>query len=88
MSSGLQVQRTELAWLRTTLSCWAVALLTAKIAFPLGTLALAGPIIISAINYGRWRRLRGEYPPSRLSYAEAGLLTVACVVLAIGCLMV
>jgi Mg2+/citrate symporter len=88
MSSGLQVQRTELAWLRTTLSGWAVALLTAKIAFPYGTLALAGPIIVSAVNYGRWRQLRDEYPPPRLSRTGAGLLTVACVILAVGCLMV
>jgi uncharacterized membrane protein YidH (DUF202 family) len=88
MSSGLQVQRTELAWLRTTLSCWAVALLTAKIAFPYGTLALGGPIIVSAINYERRRRLRGDHPPPRLSYTEAFVLLVACVVLAIGCLTV
>lgn len=88
MSSGLQVQRTELAWLRTSLSCWAVALLTAKIAFPYGAISLAGPVVVSAINYGRWRRLRHDFPPPRLSRAEAGLLTVACVVLAVGCLLV
>jgi Mg2+/citrate symporter len=88
MRHGLQVQRTELAWVRTTLSCWAVALLTTKIAFPYGALSLAGPTIVSAINYMRWRRLREDHPPRRLSVAEAGLLTVACVVLAVGCLMV
>jgi hypothetical protein len=88
VSSGLQVQRTELAWLRTTLSCWAVALLAAKIAFPYGVLALAGPVVVSAITYRRWLRLRSDYPPPGLSAAEAFLLTAACVVLAVGCLMV
>jgi Domain of unknown function (DUF202) len=88
MRHGLQVQRTELAWVRTTLACWAVALLTAKIAFPYGALSLAGPVIVSAINYVRWRRLREDHPPPRLSLAEAGLLTAACVVLAVGCMMV
>lgn len=88
MSSGLQVQRTELAWLRTTLACWAVALLAAKIAFPYGMVSLGGPIVVSAINYVRWRRLRDDHPPAPLSRAGAGLLTVACVLLAIGCLVV
>jgi hypothetical protein len=88
MRHGLQVQRTELAWVRTTLSGWAVALLTTKIAFPYGALSLAGPIVVSAVNYVRWRRLRGDHPPPKLSLAEAGLLTAACVVLAIGCLLV
>lgn len=86
--SGLQVQRTELSWLRTTLSCWAVALLTTKIAFPYGAVALGGPVIVSAINYVRWRRLRSDHPPPRLSPAEAGLLTFACVLVAVGCLLV
>lgn len=88
VSSGLQVQRTELAWTRTTLASWALALLTAKIAFPAGTLALAGPVVVSAIAYRRRRRLRSEPPPPSLSRAEAGMLALACAVAAVGSLLV
>lgn len=88
VSSGLQVQRTELAWARTTLASWALALLTAKIAFPAGTLALAGPAVVSAIAYRRRRWLRSGHPPPSLSHAEAGLLALACAVVAAGSLLV
>ncbi|MFL6052644.1 MAG: DUF202 domain-containing protein [Actinoallomurus sp.] len=88
MSSGLQAQRTELTWLRTTLSCWAVGLLTLKIAFPVGAVALLGPLIVTVVAYRRRRRLRAYGEPPALSPAEAALLAGACMVIAIAGAMV
>jgi hypothetical protein len=83
MSSGLQRQRTELAWLRMILSCWAVAVLTARVTFPVGILAVTGPVAVTAIAQARRRRLRGEGTPPTLSRVVAVLVVVACVVTAV-----
>jgi uncharacterized membrane protein YidH (DUF202 family) len=79
--SGLQRQRTELAWLRTVLSSWAVAALTARTAFPIGIVALTGPVAVTAIAHARRRRLREDGAPAPLSRTVAMLLAVACVVI-------
>lgn len=77
MNSGLQGQRTELAWLRTMLSSWAVAVLTARVAFPVGIIALTGPVAVTAIGHARRRWLRDEPPPA-LSRVVAALMVTAC----------
>jgi lysylphosphatidylglycerol synthetase-like protein (DUF2156 family) len=82
-TSGLQRQRTELTWLRTMLSSWAVAALTARMAFPIGIFALTGPIAVTAIAHARRRRLRENGTPVPLPRAVAMLMTVACVVIAV-----
>lgn len=82
MSAGLQAERTELAWRRTTLSSWAVALLAARISFPLGAVALAGPLTLTAIFFARRRRLRSTGAPPVLSRTEAAVAVLACVVIA------
>ncbi|MCO6007642.1 DUF202 domain-containing protein [Actinoallomurus purpureus] len=83
MSSGLQAQRTELAWLRTTLSSWAVGLLALKIAFPVGAVALLGPLAVTVVAHRRRRRLRAYGVPPPLSRAEGMLVAGACAVIAI-----
>jgi uncharacterized membrane protein YidH (DUF202 family) len=83
VSSGLQAQRTELAWLRTALSCWAVGLLALKIAFPTGAVALLGPLIVTVIAHRRRRRLRAYGDPPPLSRVEGVLLAGACLVIAL-----
>ncbi|WP_433182047.1 DUF202 domain-containing protein [Actinoallomurus sp. CA-150999] len=82
MSSGLQAQRTELAWLRTTLSCWAVGLLAFKIAFPVGAAALLGPVTLTVVAYRRRRLLRTEAPPP-MSRVQGVLAVGTCLVIAI-----
>ena len=82
MTGGLQRQRTELAWLRTMLSSWAVAVLTARTAFPIGIVAVTGPVAVTVIAHARRRRLRHEKTPPPLSRTLALLLAVACVVIA------
>lgn len=88
MSSGLQAQRTELTWLRTTLSCWAVGLLALKIAFPVGAMALLGPLMVTVVAYRRRRRLRAYGEPPPLSPVDAALIAGACMVIAIAGAMV
>jgi hypothetical protein len=83
MSSGLQSQRTELAWLRTMLSSWAVALLTARAAFPVGVLALTGPVAVTAIAHARRRRLKDDGIPPALTRGGAMLVAAACIVIAL-----
>ena len=83
MSSGLQAQRTELAWLRTALSCWAVGLLAFKIAFPVGAVALLAPAILTVVAYRRRRLLRADGVPPPLSSVQGVLAVGACVVIAI-----
>lgn len=78
MSSGLQSQRTELAWLRTMLSSWAVAVLTARVAFPVGIIAVTGPVAVTVIAHRRRRRLAGESTPLALSRGTAILVAAAC----------
>jgi hypothetical protein len=84
MSSGLQGQRTELAWLRMTLASWAVAALTVRLAFPVGLLAVAGPVALTAIAHARRRRLRDGGTPPTLSRGVAMLTAAACVLIALG----
>lgn len=82
MSAGLQAERTELAWRRTALSCWAVALLATKIDFPYGAAALAGPVALSAVAFARRRHLHSAGAPPALSRIQAAFIAVACVILA------
>lgn len=82
-ASGLQSQRTELAWLRTVLSSWAVAALTARMAFPVGIIAVTGPVAVTVIAHARRRRLRKKGVPPELSRRAAVLLAVACVLVAV-----
>ena len=83
MSSGLQGERTELAWSRTILSCWAAALIVMKIAFPGGSVALIAPVTVTAIGWVRRRRLKSVAVPPALPDAAAALVAAACVVIAI-----
>ncbi|MEV5706296.1 DUF202 domain-containing protein [Actinoallomurus sp. NPDC052274] len=83
MSSGLQAQRTELAWLRTALSCWAVGLLAVKIAFPVGVVALPGPLVVTVVAYRRRRWLRGPGEPPTMTRMEGVLVAGACAWIAI-----
>lgn len=83
MSAGLQRQRTELAWLRTMLSSWAVAVLTARVAFPVGIIAVTGPVAVTAIAHARRRRLSAEGTPPALPCGVALLVAAACVVIAL-----
>lgn len=82
MSPGLQGQRTELTWLRTTLSSWAVAVLTARMAFPVGVIAMTGPVAVTVIAHRRRRRLRAATPPA-LDRATVILLAAAFTVVAL-----
>jgi hypothetical protein len=83
MSAGLQEQRTELSWLRTIVSSWAVAVLTARVAFPLGIIAVTGPVAVTAIAHARRRRLSRDGTPPVLSPAMAMLVTAACLAIAL-----
>ena len=83
MSGGLQQQRTELAWLRTMLSSWMVAVLTTRVAFPLGIIAMTGPVAVTAIAHARRRRLSREGTPPVLPRSVATLVAAACVMIAI-----
>jgi hypothetical protein len=81
-TGGLPGQRTELAWLRTILSSWAVAALAARTAFPIGVIAVAGPVAVTVIAHARRRRLRQDGAPPPLPRTVAMLLAVACVMVA------
>jgi uncharacterized membrane protein YidH (DUF202 family) len=83
MSSGLQSQRTELAWLRTTLSAWAVTAILTRVNFLVGMFAIAGPVAVTLIAHARRRRLREERLPSTLAPAEAMTVAAACVLIAL-----
>ncbi|GAB2800750.1 hypothetical protein GCM10027176_00960 [Actinoallomurus bryophytorum] len=83
MSAGLQRQRTDLAWLRLVLASWAVVVLTARVALPVGVLALMGPVAVTAIAQARRRRLRGDGTPPTLSRGAAVLMVAACVLTAV-----
>ncbi|GAA4636466.1 hypothetical protein GCM10023196_086340 [Actinoallomurus vinaceus] len=83
MSSGLQAQRTELAWLRTALSCWAVGLLAFKIAFPVGAAALLAPVTLTVIAHRRRRLLRANGAPPPMSRMEGVLAVGTCMVIAV-----
>jgi uncharacterized membrane protein YidH (DUF202 family) len=87
MSSGLQAERTELAWLRTTLSSWAVAVLTARVAFPVGIIAVTGPVAVTVIAHARRRRLAREETPPALPHGTATLTAVACAAIAVAALL-
>lgn len=76
--AGLQSQRTELAWLRTMLSSWAVAVLTARTAFPVGMIAVTGPVAVTVIAHRRRRRLAGSVTPPSVSRGTVLLLAAAC----------
>lgn len=82
-TSGLQRQRTELAWLRTVLASWAVAALTARMAFPVGIVAVTGPVAVTVVAHARRRRLRERSVPPALSRTAAVFLAVACVLIAV-----
>jgi len=82
-ASGLQCQRTELAWLRTMLSSWAVAALTARTAFPVGIVALTGPMAVTVLAHLRRRRLREDGTPPPLPRAVALFMAVACALIAV-----
>ena len=84
MSPGLQGQRTELAWLRMTLSSWTVTALTVRLAFPLGLLAVTGPLALTAVAHARRRRLRAGGTPPALSRRVAMLTAAACALIALG----
>ncbi|HEV7629271.1 MAG TPA: DUF202 domain-containing protein [Streptomyces sp.] len=79
MNSGLQRQRTDLAWLRLILASWAVVVLSARVALPVGVLAAAGPVAVTAIAQVRRRRLRADGTPPTLSRGLAVLMVAACV---------
>jgi uncharacterized membrane protein YidH (DUF202 family) len=83
VSSGLQAERTELAWLRTMLSCWVVALIVMRVAFPEGTVAVLAPVVVTVIGWRRRRRLKGSGVPSALPYAAAALIAGTCTLVAI-----
>jgi lysylphosphatidylglycerol synthetase-like protein (DUF2156 family) len=83
MNSGLQRQRTDLAWLRLILASWAVVVLTARVALPVGVLATAGPVAVTAIAQARRRRLRADGTPPALSRRVAVLMVTACVLTAV-----
>ncbi|GLY84510.1 hypothetical protein [Actinoallomurus iriomotensis] len=83
MSSGLQSQRTELAWLRITLSAWTVTAIAARVDLPVGMFAAAGPVALTLIAYARRRRLREEGLPPALAPTEAVPLAAACVLIAL-----
>jgi hypothetical protein len=83
MSSGLQGQRTELAWLRMTLSSWAMAALTVRLAFPMGLLAMTGPVALTAIAHARRRQLRDGGTLPALSRRAAMLTAAACVLISL-----
>jgi uncharacterized membrane protein YidH (DUF202 family) len=83
MSAGLQRQRTELAWLRTMLASWAVAVLTTRMAFPLGVIAMTGPVAVTAIAHARRRRLNRDGPPPTLPRSVAMLVAAACVMITV-----
>lgn len=83
MNSGLQAERTELAWLRTMVSCWAVGLLALKVVFPFGALALTAPVVLTVIGHRRRRLLRGRGVPPPLSRAKGIVVAMACVVIVI-----
>ena len=83
MNSGLQRQRTDLAWLRVILASWAVVVLAARVALPVGVLALAGPVALTAIAQTRRRRLRDDGAPPALSRGMAVLMAAACVLTAV-----
>ena len=80
---GLQSQRTELAWLRTMLSSWAVAVLTARTAFPVGMIAVTGPVAVTVIAHRRRRRLSGAGTPPAVSRGTVILLAAACVAIGV-----
>jgi hypothetical protein len=83
VSPGLQTQRTELTWSRTTLSSWAVAALTARVAFPAGIIAVIGPVAVTALAHARRRRLRTGDPPPVLSRRAVLLVAGAHMVIAL-----
>jgi lysylphosphatidylglycerol synthetase-like protein (DUF2156 family) len=83
MNSGLQRQRTDLAWLRLILASWVVVVLAARIALPVGVLALIGPVAVTAVAQVRRRRLRDDGTPPALSRGVAVMMVVACVLTAV-----
>lgn len=83
MNSGLQRQRTDLSWLRLILASWAVVVLTARVALPVGVLTLAGPVAVTVIAQTRRRRLRDDGTPPTLSRGVAVLMAAACVLTAV-----
>ena len=83
MNSGLQRQRTDLAWLRLILASWAVVVIAARVALPVGVLALMGPVAVTAVAQVRRRRLKDDGTPPALSRGVAVLMAVACVLTAV-----
>ena len=83
MSDGLQRQRTELSWLRTTLSAWAVAALLVRLDFPVGVLAVTGPVAVTMIASAQRRRLGEADAGGTLTRRAALLLTAACTLIAL-----
>jgi hypothetical protein len=83
VSDGLQRQRTELAWLRTTLSAWAVAALMVRLDFPVGVLAVTGPVAVTVIASAQRRRLANGDAVRALTRRWALLVTAACALIAL-----
>ncbi len=87
MTSGLQAERTELAWLRTMLSSWATTLIALKVVFPAGVLSLIAPVALTVIACGRRRRLKGAGSPPALHRGVAAAVAGACALVAVAVIL-
>lgn len=87
MSAGLQDERTELAWSRTALTCWVVALITLRTGLPWSAVALIAPVTMTVIALARRRHLASASVPAALDDGVAAVMAAACALVAIvGCL--
>jgi lysylphosphatidylglycerol synthetase-like protein (DUF2156 family) len=81
--SGLQSERTDLAWLRTMLTCWATTLVAMRMALPLGAATVVGPVTVTAAGWMRRRRLKRAGTPPALSKGAAAITAGACLLVAL-----